>query len=53
MEAIRKHDVELLEFAMQWLKFSLFHEKTMKLKLSGSQVPPRAAADVKQSLYYA
>ena len=34
IEAIRKDDLELLDFAMQWLKFSLFHEKCMKIKRS-------------------
>ncbi len=31
VEAMRTDDEELLEFAMQWLRFSLFHEKTMKI----------------------
>jgi uncharacterized protein len=31
VEAIRTDDVELLEFAIQWLRFSLFKEKTMKV----------------------
>jgi Fe-S-cluster containining protein len=34
IEAMRKDDLELLDFAMQWLKFSLFHEKSMKIKRS-------------------
>ena len=32
LEAIRHDDEELLEFAMQWLRFSLFHERTMKVR---------------------
>jgi uncharacterized protein len=32
VEAIRTDDEELLVFAMEWLRFSLFNEKTMKLK---------------------
>jgi uncharacterized protein len=32
VEAIRTDDEELLEFAVQWLRFSLFHERTMKLR---------------------
>jgi hypothetical protein len=32
VEAMRSDDVELLEFGMQWLRFSLFHERTMKLR---------------------
>jgi Fe-S-cluster containining protein len=32
VEAIRTDDEELLDFAMEWLRFSLFGEKTMRLK---------------------
>jgi len=32
VEALRADDEELLEFGMQWLRFSLFGEKTMKVK---------------------
>lgn len=32
VEAMRTDDVELLEFAMSWLRFCLFHRNTMKLK---------------------
>ena len=31
-EAMREDDEELLEFAMQWLRFVLFGERTMKVK---------------------
>lgn len=31
-EVLREDDEELLEFAMQWLQFSLLKEKTMRLK---------------------
>ncbi len=34
IEAMRTDDVELLDFGMQWLKFCLFHERTMKINLS-------------------
>ncbi len=34
LEAIRADDEELLDFGMDWLRFSLFHEKTMKIKRS-------------------
>ena len=30
VEALRNDDLELLEFGMQWLRFSLFGERTMK-----------------------
>lgn len=53
MEAMRRQDLELLDFAMQWLKFSLFHERTMKLKPSGSRVRRQAAADVGQDTHHA
>jgi uncharacterized protein len=36
VEAILRDDEELLDFAMEWLRFSLFSEKTMRLKK-----PPR------------
>jgi len=32
VEALRTDDEELLEFAFDWLAFTLFHEKRMKLK---------------------
>jgi Fe-S-cluster containining protein len=32
IEAIAQEDEDLLEFAIDWLAFSLFHEKRMKLK---------------------
>jgi Fe-S-cluster containining protein len=46
VEAIRTDDEELLDFAMQWLRFSLFGEKTMRLKRSagGSHQPAHAGA---------
>ena len=31
-DAMRRDDFELSDFAMQWLKFSLFHEKTLKIR---------------------
>lgn len=32
IEAIAMDDVELLDFAMQWLRYCLFNEKTMRLR---------------------
>jgi Fe-S-cluster containining protein len=43
LEAIRTDDEELLDFAMEWLRFSLFNEKTMKLKVSAVDCAERAA----------
>jgi len=34
IEVIQRDDLELLDFAVQWLHFSLFQEKTMKIKRS-------------------
>lgn len=32
VEAMRTNDEDLLDFAMQWLRFSLFNEKSMRIK---------------------
>lgn len=32
VEALRSDDEELLEFGMEWLRFVLFHDKTMKIR---------------------
>lgn len=40
---IREDNEELLEFAMQWLRFSLFGEKTMKIRKSVVEAHQRAA----------
>ena len=32
LEAMRVDEVELLDFALQWLRFALFKEKTLKIK---------------------
>jgi Fe-S-cluster containining protein len=47
VEAIRTDDEELLDFAMEWLRFSLFGEKTMRLKRSagGEKRPSKAAGE--------
>jgi hypothetical protein len=51
VDAMRRDDLELLDLAMQWLKFSLFQEKTMKLKPSAGQAKPQATADVQRNIY--
>jgi len=43
VEAIRMNDVELLEFAMLWLRFSLFKEKTLRLNQKSAEVRRKAA----------
>jgi hypothetical protein len=49
VEALRADDEELLEFGMQWLRFSLFGEKTMKVKPDVAQArqtqPPVSTAE--------
>ncbi len=49
VEALRADDEELLEFGMQWLRFSLFGEKTMKVKSDVVQArktqPPVSTAE--------
>jgi uncharacterized protein len=44
VEAIRTDDEELLDFAMQWLRFSLFGDKTMRLKRPSGEVQQPAQA---------
>jgi Fe-S-cluster containining protein len=45
IEAMRKKDDELLVFAMQWLRFSLFNEKTVKIKQSVIDARRQAATE--------
>jgi Fe-S-cluster containining protein len=47
VEAMRTDDEELLDFAMQWLRFSLFHEKSMKIKPQVAEAKRRAAEEAK------
>jgi Fe-S-cluster containining protein len=44
IEAARQDDQDLLELAMQWLRFSLLGEKTMKIKKAVMEERRRAAA---------
>ncbi len=44
LEAMRTDDEELLEFGIQWLRFSLFHQRTMKIKPSALIDAKRRAA---------
>jgi Fe-S-cluster containining protein len=43
-EALKTNDEELLEFAMDWLRFSLFQEKTMRLKANAAEAKRRTPA---------
>jgi Fe-S-cluster containining protein len=43
VEALRTDDQELLDFAMQWLRFSLFGERTMRIKDSVARERRQAA----------
>lgn len=42
VEALRRDDEELLEFAVQWLRFCLFGEKTMRMRRGTATDAPRA-----------
>ncbi len=44
IEAVRHDDQDLLELAMQWLRFSLLGEKTMKVQKRVMEARMRAAA---------
>jgi Fe-S-cluster containining protein len=50
VEAIRTDDEELLDFAMDWLRFSLFGEKTMRLKKPAEAVQSPAQAADKEAM---
>jgi Fe-S-cluster containining protein len=43
VQAIAQDDEELLEFAFDWLAFSLFHEKRMKIKKNPPPMPRTVA----------
>jgi Fe-S-cluster containining protein len=43
-EAMRTSDDDLLDFAMQWLRFSLFNEKSMKIKAEVLEAKRQAMA---------
>ena len=49
MQAIAEDDEELLEFAIDWLAFSLFHEKTMRLRKPAPEVPEAGPATETQN----
>jgi len=51
VEAMRNDDLELLDFAMQWLKFSLFHEQSIKIKPSVVEARQAAAAHTGQDIH--
>ena len=44
VEALGDDDQELLDFAMQWLRFSLFGEKSMRIKPSVMEAKRQAMA---------
>jgi len=45
VEALRSDDEELLEFALLWLRFSLFGERTMKIRREVMEAAQPRAAD--------
>jgi hypothetical protein len=48
VEAMRADDEALLEFGIQWLRFSLFGERTMKVRPSVLAARQRAAQEAAQ-----
>jgi hypothetical protein len=50
VEALRTDDEELLEFAVQWLRFCLFGEKTMKIWREIREAWPAAQAQCKATI---
>ncbi len=48
VEVMRNNDVELLDFAMQWLRYSIFHDRNMKIKPSVDAARRPAAASAEQ-----
>jgi len=51
VEAMRNDDLELLDFAMQWLKFSLFREQSIKIKPSVVEARLAANAHTGQDIH--
>jgi uncharacterized protein len=51
IQALADDDEELLEFAIDWLSFSLFHEKRMKLRKpsAAAPLPTRGASQTNAS----
>ncbi|MFC1586540.1 YkgJ family cysteine cluster protein, partial [Fibrobacterota bacterium] len=47
LERIKNDDIELLKFGFNWLKFSLFKEKTMHLKAEVLEQRKKDLADSK------
>jgi hypothetical protein len=51
IEAMRRDDLELMDFAGQWLRFSLFHERSMKIKGSVLESRRGTAVQAGQSIH--
>jgi hypothetical protein len=45
VEALRTDDLELLDFAIAWLRFSLFRQKTLKIRRSVIEARRAAPAE--------
>jgi hypothetical protein len=45
IEALASDDEELLDFAIEWLSFSLFHEKRMKLRKGAGARQPATSSE--------
>lgn len=51
VEVMRRDDFELSDFAMQWLKFSLFHEKSLRIKRDAEQAVRAGTAQTGQTIH--
>lgn len=50
LESIGADDEELLDFAMEWLRFSLFNEETMKLRKGVVEAQHRTITEMRETL---
>jgi uncharacterized protein len=51
VDVMRGDDFELSDFAMQWLKFSLFHEKSLKIKYAAEEAARIKIAQAGQGIH--
>ena len=51
VDAMRNDDFELSDFAMQWLKFSLFHEKSLKVRHSVAEAARAKKVQTEQVIH--
>jgi Fe-S-cluster containining protein len=51
VESMRRDDFELSDFAMQWLKFSLFHDKSLKIQRTVEEAARTRIARTEQTIH--